>query len=177
MAFAPKIRSVQTTQTLGQLDDDLWRNIRALARSKASYFRKKDADKVGPQEEVLNLFHQIQGLMKQMTIKIINRSPPIATALAKEALTNPKKRQESIAKFRRLDQMFGSVQEDAGSEKLMANAIGNLANGMRKQLYGIMQNARAQVAQIMQREKIAKSKEQKKRDTDQPKRKKRFGFI
>ena len=48
MAFTPKIRSVQTTQTLGQLDDDFWRNISALAKSKTIYFRKKDPEKVGP---------------------------------------------------------------------------------------------------------------------------------
>ena len=161
MAFTPKIRSVQTTQTLWQLDDDFWRNIRALARSKTSYFRKNDADKVGPQEEVLNLFHQIDGLMKQMTVKIINRSKTIATALAKEALTNPKKRVESIAKLKRLDQIFGNLQEDAGSGKLMANAVGNLANGMRKQIYPIMQNARAQLVQIMQREKMVKQQKNK----------------
>ena len=177
MAFTLKIRSVQTTETVGQLDDDLWRNIRALARSKTSYFRKKDADKVGPQEEVLNLFHQIDGLMKQMTVKIINRSKTIATALAKEALTNPNKRVESIAKLKRLDQIFGNLQEDAGSGKLMANAVGNLANGMRKQIYPIMQNARAQLAQIIQIEKMAeqpqyskKHEQEKRRRLEQMKR-------
>ena len=161
MAFTPKIRSVQTTETLGQLDDDFWRNIRQLAKSKTIYFRKKNPEKVGPQEEVLKLFHQIDGLMKQMMVKIINRSKIIATDIAKEALTNPKKRVESIAKLKRLDQIFVSLQEDAGSEKLMSNAVGNLANGMRKQVYPIMQNARVQLRQIMQGEKMTKQQKNK----------------
>ena len=115
-------------------------------------------------------------------VKIINRSKIIATDIAKEALTNPKKRVESIAKLKRLDQIFVSLQEDAGSEKLMSNAVGNLANGMRKQVYPIMQNARAQVAQIIRMEKEQQEQPQYSKKEEQEKRRKlellkRKGFL
>jgi len=85
--YTPKVRSIQATETIGQLDDSLWRTIRKLIKSKTSYFRKKDADKVQHLEEVLNLFHQIEGFMRQMIVKMINHTPTIARAIVNEALT------------------------------------------------------------------------------------------
>lgn len=184
-----KIRSVQATETEGQLEDSLWRYIRVLAKKISKYFRKKDSEKVESLEEVLNLFHQIDGIMTQLTVKMINHSPVIAAALAREALTNKKKRSESVANLRRLDQVFGIIQEDAANKKLMANAVGNMANNQRKPINRLMQNTRSKLAQLIKSEKleVTQEKQNKEMTTKQrqeemykgskPVRQRRFGLF
>ncbi len=151
-----KSMPLQTPESLSQLDADFWRAVRELAKVRTSYFKKGDTEKVKPQEEVLNLFHYLEGLMEQMTVKIVNRSRTIATAIANEALSNPKKGNENMSKLRMLDQIFKDLQDNAGNKKQMSHGIGNLAAGMRKQIYPIITNTQTQLAQIVKREQQAK---------------------
>ncbi len=145
---------LRTPETLRQLDDDLWRAIRKLAKVRAKYFRKGKTDRVEPQEEILNLFSYLYGKMEQMTVKMIDYSRNDAIAIANEAFKNPKKRQENLSKLLRLDYIFKELETDAGNEKRMSNIIGNLATGTRKQINPIISHTQTKITQIEQIEKM-----------------------
>jgi hypothetical protein len=168
---------LRTPETLRQLDYDLWRAIRRLAKARTRYFRKGKTDRVELQGEVLNLFGYLYGKMKQMTVKMVDYSRNDAIAIANEALKNPRKSQENISKLLRLDQILKELQDDAGNEKRMSSIIGNLATGTRKQINPIINNTQAKIAQLVKREQQVQ-KARAAQQSKQPKRKliPRFGF-
>ncbi|MFH0868245.1 MAG: hypothetical protein V1831_02945 [Candidatus Woesearchaeota archaeon] len=141
-----RISSIQTPESVRQLDGDFWRAVRKLARSKTKYFRNKNTEKVESQEEVLDLFHYLEGLMKQITFKIINHSGTVAKELVNEALANPAKAQENMSKLAKLDQSLKDLEVNSGIGKQMSNAVGNFANGTRRQINATMKNAQSQLA-------------------------------
>ena len=154
---------LQTPETPRQLRGDFFRAFRKLAKSMNGYLGKSSTERVVLQEEVLNLFHYLDGLMKQMTVKIVNHSRSDAIAIANEALKNPKKRKDGMSKLLKLDHIFKRLQVDAGDERRMSAGIGNLASGVRNQINPIIGNTQTQLTQIARREQQAEKQLQQQR--------------
>ncbi|MEK6869451.1 MAG: hypothetical protein AABX63_00055 [Nanoarchaeota archaeon] len=147
----PKITSLQTTETLKQLDGDFWSSVRNLPTRRNNYFRKPNTEKVEPQEDFIRLLQHIEGLMNQMTLKIINHSVTVAKSIANEVLStkDEKKRQQGILRLRKLVQIFRSLKEDAGIGIEMSRGLGNQAAFVGDRVESIRSDTESKLALII----------------------------
>lgn len=154
-----KVTSLQTPETLKQLVGDFWRAVRRLAKVEQNYIRKPNAEKVEPQAELLNLYHHDMALTKQKTLKVVNHSPAVATALSKEILStnDEKKRQRLLLSLRRLVQIIIGLKEDAGIGIEMSRGVGNQADYVGNQIDGIRKDTEAKISQIKNKGTIRKN--------------------